>query len=85
MLATAALDPLADMGGAVGYKGGNDHPMESGEPTAPNEFTELTAEPDSRLIRLDCDPMLISIFRVRFDEGIDHADRADRCRYERQR
>jgi hypothetical protein len=73
------------MGAAVGYKGGNDHPMESGEPTTPNGFIVLTAEPDSRLIRLGCDPMLMSIFRVRFDEGIDHADRADRCRYQRQR
>src|SRR5450755_580375 len=34
----------------------------------------------SRLIRLDCDPMLLSAFWVHFDEGIDHADRADRCR-----
>ena len=39
----------------------------------------------SRLIRLDCDPMLLSAFWVHFDEGIDHADRADRCRYDRQR
>ena len=71
--------------GAVGYKGGNDHPMESGEPTAPNGSTELTAEPDSRLIRPDCDPMLDSTIWARFDEGIDHADRTDRSRHERQR